>query len=69
MFQEAVFPVCVCAPMLSMFVYTPVFVSAVCVCVCVCVCACVWPKEDVDMKATGEQVLSNHKRKHEASPV
>ena len=53
--------------MLSMYLYTRMCLCRLCVCVCVCVC--VWPKEDIDMKATGEQVLSNHKRKHEVSPV
>ena len=46
-----------------------VLVSAVFMCVCVCVCVCVWPRADTEMKATGEEVLSNHKRRHEASPV
>ena len=39
------------------------------VCVCVCVCVCVWPRADTEMKVTGEEVPSNHKRRHEAFPV
>ena len=60
-----------CVPCLCLCPHAEhVFVYTVCLCLhSVCVCACVWPKEDVDMKATGEHVLSNHKRKHEASPV
>ena len=44
-------------------VYMHVLVSAVCVCVCVCVC--VQPRADAEMKATGDEVLSNRKRRHE----
>jgi len=44
-----------------------VLVSAVFMCVCVCVC--VWPRADTEMKETGEEVPSNQKRRHEASPV
>ena len=37
-----------------------------CVCVCVCAGVCVWPRADAEMKAAGEEVLSNQKRSHEA---
>ena len=57
----------------SICVYMYVLVLAVfmcvCVCVCLCVCVCVWPKADTEMKVTGEEVSSNHKRRHEVSPV
>ena len=56
---------CPCAE--HVCVYMHVLVSAVCVCVCVCVC--VLPRADAEMKVTGEEVLSHHKRRHEASPV
>jgi hypothetical protein len=35
------------------------------VCVCVCVCVYVWPRADAEMKATGDKVLNNHKRRQE----
>ena len=34
---------------------------------CVCVCVCVQPRADAEMKAAGEEVLSNHERSHEVT--
>ena len=36
--------------------------------VSVCVCLYVWPREDAEMKVTGQEVPSYHKWKHEVSP-
>ena len=41
--------------------------ACACVCVFVCVCVCVRPRADAEMKATGDKLLSNHKRRHERS--
>ena len=46
--------------MLSMCVYT-----GMCLCQ-LCLCVCVQPREDAEMKVAGEEVLSYHKRRHEA---
>ena len=35
--------------------------------VCVCVCVCVQRRAEAEMKMTGEDVLSNQKRSHEAT--
>ena len=59
------FVVCICVPMLSMCVYTHVLIYAGCVCVFVCVC--VQPRAEAEMKAAGEEVLSNQKKSHEAT--
>ena len=40
-----------------------------CVCVCVCVCVCLQPREKTEINATGEEMPSNQKRRHKASPV
>lgn len=49
----------------SMCVYTHVLVLAV----FMCVFLCIQPRADAEMKATGKEVLSNQKRRHEVFPV
>ena len=48
------------------YIYTCGLVSPVLMWVCVCVCF--WPRADAQMKASGEDVPSNQKRRHEVSP-
>ena len=57
------FVVCICVPVLSMCVYTHVCLYMLAVFVCVCV----QPRAEAEMKAAGEEVLSNQKRSHEAT--
>ena len=64
--ETPVFPVCVRVHVPSMCVCT-----RVCLChlsLCGGVCVCVRPRADAEMKATGEEVTSDQKRRHEASP-
>ena len=67
--ETPVFPVCICVPKLSMCVYTHMCLCQTCLCVCVHVCMCVQPRADTEMKVTGEEVLSNHKKRQEVSPL
>ena len=57
------FVVCICVPVLSMCVCTHVCLFMLAVFVCVCV----QPRAEAEMKAAGEEVLSNQKRSHEAT--
>ena len=57
------FVVCICVPVLSMCVYTHVCLYMLAVFVCVCV----QPRAEAEMKAAGEEVLSNQKKSHEAT--
>ena len=65
--ERAVFPVCVCVPVLSMCVYINMWACVTCVNMGLCVCVCFWPRADTQMKVSGEEQPSDEERRHEVS--